>query len=102
MKEIKINNIDLKIYKVDTLESVLINIATMLNTLPVYLKFRENISTLDELIKLKDSNRNIVVEDVLETIKNSGDKTAQLSDTISGMQFENITEDVIIPLICFF
>lgn len=102
MKEIKINNVKLKIYEVDTLETVLTNIASMLNTLPIYLKFERPISSLEELINLKDNENNIAVTDLLDTIKKTDDDIKSLSDTIRQSNIQNVKDNVIIPLICFF
>ena len=102
MKELTINNVKLKIYEVDTLETILTNIASLLDTLPIYLKFEKPISSIEDLISLKDEQNNITVQDILFNIKNTGDDIRDLSQMIKQSNIQNIKDDVVIPLICFF
>jgi hypothetical protein len=64
---VKINGKNFKIYDLDTLDIILVRIASEYNTIPKYLYFNDGLPTIEDF----KSKKNIQVENLLSLIINS-------------------------------
>lgn len=94
---VQINGENFEIYDLDTEISILNRIASTLNTLPKYLYFPDKTSIMEQF----NTDKNIIVEDILLKIKNDKNFTNLYNDIKNKILLSNIILDLIHPFIAY-
>lgn len=98
---VKINGKNFKIYDLDTLDIILVRIASEYNTIPKYLYFNDGLPTIEDF----KSKKNIQVENLLSLIINSDSDhftfvLNKIKDKIKQNNL-NLYSDILLPFIGF-